>query len=231
MPLRPLAHFAAATKSVSGSLLKLAPRHLRARRRWRAGATPILRAPRAHREMPTAKGCAEAVLQRLPLRAADLQLEGVAQEILRPGVFIEPADEIADGVEELLLAAGRRVEQQVARPLEQRAPLVVGHAFEHLELHALARVRRSAPAPARRRRRRDCARRCRAAPRRDSPARIAFVQHALVVRVRLDLGLEGRLRPAAQRGLDALHLHVRAFDDADGDRRAAGRDALRAPIR
>ena len=45
-------------------------------------------------------------------------------------------------------------------------------------------------------------------------------EHPFVVRVHLDLGRVRRLRPAGQRGLDALHREVRALDDAELDRRA-----------
>ena len=61
----------------------------------------------------------------MPFRGAYFELEGVAQEILRPRVFVEPADKVADGVEELLLATGGlatgglatgRLKRQSARP-------------------------------------------------------------------------------------------------------------------
>ena len=86
-----------------------------------------------------------------PLRAADLQLEGVAQEVVGAGVFVEAADEVADGVGEIFLPAGRRVEQHVAGEFEEGAALVVGHAFEHFELHAVERVVLRWRAPGRRR--------------------------------------------------------------------------------
>ena len=79
------------------------------------GRLPVLRAARriARRGDRVERG-EEALLQLLPLGAADLDFEGVAQEVLRPGVFVQPADQVADGVDEILLLAGRRVEQQIA---------------------------------------------------------------------------------------------------------------------
>ena len=93
----------------------------------------------------------ELLLERVPLGAADFDVEGVAQEVVGAGVFVEPADEVADGVREIFLPAGRGIEQHVAGQLEQRPPLVVGHAFEHFELHAVERVVFRRPAPGRRR--------------------------------------------------------------------------------
>ena len=61
----------------------------------------------------------------------------MAQEVFLAGVLVQPPDEIADGVEKLLLPAGRRVEQQVAVALAECAPLMIRHAFQHLKIHAL----------------------------------------------------------------------------------------------
>ena len=132
-------------------------------------------------------------------------------------------------MEELLLPARRRVEQKAARLLEERAPLVVRHAFEHLELHAVARARL--------RREHEAEREVEQVVRRHAHAHGAEIfrrdrpgEHPLVVRVGLGLGLERRLRPAAQRRLDTLHLHVRAFHDADRDRAAAAGHAGARPF-
>ena len=43
----------------------------------------------------------------------------MAQKVVRAGVFVEPADEVADGVDEILLPAGGGVEQHVRGELEE----------------------------------------------------------------------------------------------------------------
>lgn len=56
----------------------------------------------------------KALFQVLPLGTADVNLEGVPQEIVGPRVLIEAPHEINHGVDEVLLFTGGRVEQQVA---------------------------------------------------------------------------------------------------------------------
>ncbi|MFT3771571.1 MAG: hypothetical protein QM820_39665 [Minicystis sp.] len=56
------------------------------------------------------------------------------------------------------------------------------------------------------------------------------MEHSQVVGVGFKLGFVRRLRPAADAGFDALGFHVRAFDDANRDRRAACCDALAGPF-
>ena len=114
--------------------------------------------------------------------------------------------------------------------LEEGAALRVRHALQHLELHALEHAARLGQDQ-------------RvgqleeivggdADPHRAGAGGIeAVLQHPLVVGVGLALGPEGRLRPAAQRGLDALHLEVRSLHDAQRDGRAARRGARERPLR
>ena len=107
------------------------------RRRVFGGA--VLGAARArHHACPCARRRARnRSLLRDPRGIAWLHAEEVAQEILLGGVFIEPADEIGDRAVEIIAADDRGVEQQAAGRIVDHAGLVVGHAFEHLELDAV----------------------------------------------------------------------------------------------
>ena len=156
----------------------------------------------------------------LPGRAADFDAEGVAEEIVGAGVFVEPADEVADRGGEFVLPAGRGVEQHVLGELEEGTALVVGHAFEHFELDAVERLGAGGKHQAVGERE-QVVRRDAEPDGREVLRPHAFGEHAQVVGVGFELRFVRRLRPAAQAGFDALHLHVRALHDADRDRRPA----------
>src|SRR4051794_6800422 len=55
------------------------------------------------------------LLERVPLGAIDFDVEGMTEEVVRTGVFVEAADEVTDGVRKILLAARRCIEEHVAR--------------------------------------------------------------------------------------------------------------------
>jgi hypothetical protein len=125
---------------------------------------------------------------------------------------------------------GRRIGQPVHPGFPQGATLGVGHAFDHFE----AEVLRDAVAAG-------------------DPVSVSEVEevvgghpevngaevlglereghHALPVGVRVALGIVAGERPAAERGLHPLHLHVGALDDAHPDRAAPGRNPALGPIR
>ena len=146
--------------------------------------------------------------------AAGRDAEGVAKEVFRPGVLVQPPNQVADGVDEVFLVAHRGVEQQIVGQLEQRPPLRVGHPFEHLELHAVLHavfdrqhqgegqveevVRGDAHAERRRRSPASSPRRpCGGSWRRSGACSCR------------------RLRPAPLRGFAALRIHVRALDQPE----------------
>jgi hypothetical protein len=79
----------------------------------------------------------EASFEASPHRTVDFKVESIAKEVVGARVFVEPANQIADGVDKLFLAAGRGVEEHVADEFDQGAALMVGHAFEHFELHVI----------------------------------------------------------------------------------------------
>src|SRR4051812_29764602 len=54
------------------------------------------------------------LFERVPVGAIDFDVEGVTEEIVDAGVFVESADQIADGVREVFLAACGCIEQHVA---------------------------------------------------------------------------------------------------------------------
>ena len=154
----------------------------------------------------------------------------MAQEVLGRGVLVEPAHQVRNGAVEVLGPDDGRVEQQPARPRVYRPRLVIGHALEHLELHPGLDVVGLAQHEAVG----DVEEIVAGDPEVDGvgvlwPA--AVLEHALVVRVHLDLGLVGRLGPAVHGGLDALHREVRALDDAQLDRRATPRATRERPLR
>ena len=171
----------------------------------------------------------EPFLQEAPLARADLQVRGVAEEVLRGGVLVQPADQVGDGVDELVLARHRRVQEHVARGLLQGPAHVVGHALEHLEVEQVSDafglgqhrgvgqfeqvVRGHAQVD-----------------RGDVVRLHAEGDHALVVGVHLELVVVGGERPVVEHRLEPLHLHVGALDDAQLDRRAAGRDPSPGPL-
>ncbi len=64
----------------------------------------------------------------------------MAQEVVGARVLVETPDEIADGINEVLLARGRRIEHEVFGEFEQRAANVVRHAFKHFELQPVETV-------------------------------------------------------------------------------------------
>lgn len=189
----------------------------------------ILMATRSRRRVRDRReGGQEALLELSPLGTVDLDPERVAQEVLGAGVLVKPADQVADRVDEVLAATGWRVQQHVARQLEERAALGIGHAFEHLELDPiehLAFVRqRQAVGQVEQIVRGDAE-----VDRRQVGRIEQRVDHALVVGIRLELAAVGRLRPAAHRGLGALGLHVGALDQPDRDPSTPGRHALARP--
>src|SRR6187549_3150493 len=60
----------------------------------------------------------EALFEPPPHGAVDFEVEGVAEKVVGACIFVEAADEVADGVDELLLPARGGVEQHVAGDLE-----------------------------------------------------------------------------------------------------------------
>ena len=171
----------------------------------------------------------EALLELPPLGTVHLDLERVAQEVLGPRVLVEPPDQVADGIDEIFLAAGRCIQQQVARELEQRAALCVRHALEHLELHLVERVafvREHEPVGEVEQVVRGHAH----VHGRQVLGLEDLVDHALVVRVGLELRLVWRLRPPAHRGLGSLTFHVGPFHEPDGDAPSVRWRPVVAPI-
>ena len=158
-----------------------------------------------------------------------MQVRGIAEEVLRRGVLVQPADQVGDGVDELVLARHRRVQEHVARGLLQGPAHMVGHALEHLEVEQVGDafglgqhrgvgqfeqvVRGHAQVD-----------------RGDVVRLHAEGDHALVVGVHLELVVIRRQRPVVEHRLELLHLHVGALDDAQLDRRAAGRDPSPGPL-
>ncbi len=159
-------------------------------------------------------------LQQVPRLAVDIQLEGVAEEVIRPGVFIQAADEIAYCVDELLLATGRRIQEQVVYELVQGATLMICHALQHLKLQAV-----EDPAVDREHDGvggfKEIVRGNAEVNSRDVFLGHPEVQHGLVVTIRLQLGLEWSLGPSRNGGLQPLAFHVGTLDQANDDRRAA----------
>ena len=154
----------------------------------------------------------------------------MTQEVVLARVLVEASNEVADRVDEVFLPAGGRIEQQVFALGEERATLVVRHAFEHLEVDVVANAAR--------RRQDEAVGQVEEVVRGDADGDRARplgleceAEHPLVVRVGLALGLEGRGQPATERRFDALHLHVRALHDAQQDPRTPRGHAAGRPIR
>ncbi len=129
----------------------------------------------------------------------------------------------------MLLVANRGIQQQARRFLKQRPPLMIRHAFQHLKLHPLYRARFA--------HQRQCIRHVEQIMRSDAELHRRqilrahpLVQHALVVRIRVQLAVIRSLRPAFHRRFKALHLHVRTFHDAHRDVRATLRHTLACPL-
>ena len=171
----------------------------------------------------------ELPFQPAPFGVAGNELEGVAQEVVGAGVLVEPANEIADRIDEVLLARRRCVEHEVLGEFEQRAAHVVRHAFQHFELQPVETVVVGRE-DERIRQFEQIVRRDAEGDRRDVVGLERLVNHAPEVGVRRELVLVGCLGPAAGRGLDALGFHVGAFDDADRDAFAARGDAPARPL-
>ena len=57
------------------------------------------------------------------------------EEVVGSRVLVQPAKQVSDGVNEVLLPGRRRIEEHVLRQFEQGPALGVGHPFKHLELH------------------------------------------------------------------------------------------------
>ena len=167
--------------------------------------------------------------ENVPFGGADFDLKGVAQKIFGTGVFIEAADEVADGIDEMFLVTGGRVEQEIAGHLEERAALVVGHAFEHFDLDAVQGIvlmgENQAVGKVE-----QIVRGETDIESREVFGLHRFVQQALVIGIRLEFGLIRSKGPAAHGGLGAFVFHVRAFDDANGDAAAASRHAPARPF-
>ena len=118
----------------------------------------------------------------------------MTQKVIVAGVFVEPANEIPNGVDEFLLTAGWRVKEQVLRQVEQGATLMVGHPLEHFELHVVQRTDGS--------RQHKSVGQCEEIVRRNAQtdgcqvvALHAELQHAEIIRVGIDLFVEGGQRP------------------------------------
>src|SRR2546430_298727 len=73
------------------------------------------------------EGGEEAVTLALPVGGAGLEAEDVAEEVVRRGVLVEPADEIGDGAVEIFGADHGRVEEEAAGAGLHGAGLVIGH--------------------------------------------------------------------------------------------------------
>ncbi len=150
------------------------------------------------------------------------------EEVLGAGVFVEPADQVADRVEKLLLLAGRGIEQHPVGVLEHRPPLMVRHPLEHLKLHALEQ----APVPGEHEpvgHVEEVVRSDAHSHRRQVLRLEGVVEHPPVVGIRFEFGLERGLRPAVEGGIDPLHFHVGSLDDPDRHRLATGSDPLSRP--
>ena len=76
----------------------------------------------------------KVIFELFPFQAVDGEFEGVSEKIVQAGIFIQTADEVTDGVDELLSFDSRCVKQQVLGQLKQGAPLVICHSLEHFEL-------------------------------------------------------------------------------------------------
>ncbi len=154
----------------------------------------------------------------------------MAEKIVRRGVLVEPTHQVGDRAVEVLRPHHRRIEQQAPRARLHHAGLVVGHAFQHLELHppfdTLVRAEQEhvghVEEVVARHPEVHGARALRAA---------AVLDHALEVGVDLELRRVGCLGPAVQIGLDPLHGEVGALDDAQLDRRTPVLDARHRPGR
>ena len=59
----------------------------------------------------------------------------MTQEVVRPGILVQAAKQVSDGVDEILLPCRGGVEEEVAGQFEQGPPLGVRHPFEHLDLN------------------------------------------------------------------------------------------------
>ena len=65
-----------------------------------------------------------------------IEMKRVTEEILCARVFIKTPDQVANGVNEILLAACWRIEQEFLHTFKNRSALVVCHPLEHFKLHA-----------------------------------------------------------------------------------------------
>ena len=69
------------------------------------------------------------------MRHCPLHTEEVMEKVLRRGIFVQTAHQIGNGAVEILGLDHRCIEQQTSGFVLDSPRLVVGHAFQHLELH------------------------------------------------------------------------------------------------
>ena len=170
----------------------------------------------------------EALELSLPGRGVRREVEERAQEVLGPRILVKAAGQVGDGSLAVGLLHDGGVEQQRSGGIAHGARLRRSHALEHLDLdHA-----RIVEGVAQGERPRDVEE----VVRGDSQSQCTRlggaqggVEHALVRRVDIRLGVVGRLRPVVELGLHLLHREVGALDESDLDGRAPRGVALIRP--
>ena len=155
-----------------------------------------------------------------PLVAARLHPEEVVEKVFRRGVFVQPAHQIGDGAVKILGLDHRRVEEQTARLLLDRAGLVVRHPFQHLEIDKFLHPRPPAQEQAIGHIEQIVAGDADAhGPR---PLRVAAVgHHPFEVGVHFGFVGVGGQGPVVERGLHPFHRQIRPLHNAYFDGRAA----------
>ena len=157
------------------------------------------------------------------------QLEDGGHEVVLAGALFEAADQVGDGDVELGRVHHRGVEQERADVLLDGFGLALCHAQEHLELDAGLHAALLGEQPGEG----DVEEVVAGHADADvpDPVRVqGVVDDALVVGVRILLGVPGGQRPVVEGGLHLLHGQVGALDHADLDGGTAVGAALRGPV-
>ena len=182
---------------------------------------PVLRTVRCgHVRVKRSERGEEALLLPLEQHLVVVEVEHRRHEVVVARTLLEAPDQVGDRDVELTRVHDRRVEQEAADVLLDDLGLPLGHAQEHLDLHAVAHLALPGEQPR--------VREVEQVVPGDADSDVVDVlrlqgevDDALVVGVGLLLGAPRRERPVVERRLDPLHRQVGALDDADLDPGAA----------